>query len=224
MKLAQQKWWRFIIPGVMLYGLLVIFCWTTKWCDLPIPTTYLDVTKLLVSLVLGFMYSVSGLRELSNNFYHKRVNINIRDILVEPFLKTNPELEQIKWKELRHIFYQYVDHDKSLEKKSEIIRWNGVLWTSVADLRACSIIGVLCFSVSVICGYNLSSLAFDFGKAGYPITGLVIIFLLSFFFSSLITEKHRRLGREQCEYIILHYKDDLLKKLEAAVETKNERS
>lgn len=217
MSLTQQKWLRFIIPGVMLYGLLVIFCWTTKWCELAIPKTYEEISKLLAAILLGFIYAMSGLREISNGYYYKRVNINVKRTLIAPFIDQHPDLGRLTWANVRPIFYGFVDNDKSLEKQSEIIRWNGLLWTSVADLRACCIAGALLFSISIVCGYHVSKLGFDFGRAGYPLTGLLLLFLLSFRWSSQLTEQHRQLGREQCEHIILDKRNELLNKLQSAL-------
>jgi hypothetical protein len=217
MDLSEQKWLRFIIPGVMLYVLLVLLCWTTNWCMLTLPTSIAEISKLLASLAFGFLYAVSGLRELSNKFYHEKVRTSICDLLIEPFVKSDPALDRITWKKIKPIFYSFIDNDKSLEKQSKIIRWNGLLWTSAADLRACSVIGALVFGIAIVLGYHVNWLAFDFGRAGYAITGLLILYLSSFVWSSQLTEKHRRLGMEQCEYILIHRRNELSEMLNLAL-------
>jgi len=211
MGLETQKYLRLIIPGVFLYGLLVILCWTTSWCEIVVPQSWEEVSKLLACVVLGAIYSVTGLREISNKFFHLDVDQNITSLLTGPFREQMPALAKANWKEIRHIFYHFVDKDSTLQVKSSIIRFNGLLWTSVADLRVAAIIGVLIMSGSMICSSysNLTGLKFDEARAGIPILLLVLLFLATFPFSFSLTKKHKRLGNEQCEYILMHYASDL---------------
>jgi len=222
MTLDVQKYLRLILPGIFLYGLLVILCWTTNWCDLVLPQSWEELTKLLAAIVLGFLYSLTPLREISNNCFHLDVNQNISAALVRPFESEIPHSSHIGWNNLKHVFYYFVDKDESLKTKSSIIRFNGLLWTSAADLRVVSILGVLIFSASMICSHysNLvlpqpisSSLQFNEYRAGGPIFFLTLLFLATFYFSKTLTIKHKKLGDEQCEYILLHYKDELKEKI-----------
>jgi hypothetical protein len=145
MELKTQKYLRLILPGVFLYGLLVILCWTTKWCDLPIPRGWEEITKLLAAVVLGTIYTLTGFRDLSNRCYHLDINKNISSALVDPFREEIPNAGSLEWRDLRHVFYHFIDSDETLKTKSAIIRFNGLLWTSIADLRVVSILGVLIF-------------------------------------------------------------------------------
>ena len=130
MELTTQKYLRLILPGAFLYGLLVILCWTTKWCELAIPNSWEELSKLLAAIVLGAVYSMTPLRELSNGFYFLDVNQNITARLTSPFKEEIPSVDKIGWAEIRHIFYHFVDIDETLKVKSSIIRFNGLLWTS----------------------------------------------------------------------------------------------
>ena len=56
---------------------------------------------------------------------------------------------------------------------------------------------------------NLGVLKFDEYRAGIPIFLLSILFLLTFFFSRTTTNRHKQLGDEQCEYILIHYRSEL---------------
>jgi hypothetical protein len=214
MSLQTQKYLRLIIPGIFLYGLLVVFCWTTQWCTLAIPQTWEELSKLLAAVVLGALYNFTHLRELSNKFYHFDVNSNIVRILTRPFITEMPGVQRIAWQDFRSTFYNVVDHDESLKVKSEIIRFNGLLWTSVADLRVVTIIAVLIFSASMICSAYITPLRYPEYRAGIPIFLLSIIFLCTFWFSKITTDRHKVLGMEQCEYILEHHRDALKGKLE----------
>ncbi len=51
-------------------------------------------------------------------------------------------------------------------------------------------------------------------RAIVPILILIILFSLSFWFSRLATDRHKRLSDDQTDYIIFHYKDELKSGLE----------
>ncbi|GEM_PF-1834944 len=216
MGLETQKWLRLLIPGLFLYGLLVILCFTTEWCELAIPKTLEEASKLLAAIVLGAIYSVTGLRELSNKHYFFDVNENIRGNLIRPFVGQIVHVDAISWRDVRSVFYHFVDLDESLKIKSSIVRFNGLLWTSIADLRAICVIGILAFSSSVICSHYVTFgviSPFPEYRAGFPILALTILFLATFHFSQFVTQKHKQLGDEQCEYILNHFRDELRSKL-----------
>src|SRR5918996_5773438 len=180
MTLHTQKYLRLIIPGILLYGLLVVFCWTTDWCSLPIPAAWDEITKLLAAVVLGVIYHYTGLRELSNGFYHLAVNRSIVEKLTAPFANAIPNINTMTWQKFRPIFYYFVDHDQSLKVQSDIIRFNGLLWTSIADLRVVAIIAIILFASSIVCSEFLPLPGFPAYRAAIPIVLLTIVFLLTF--------------------------------------------
>ena len=213
MNLTTQKYLRIVLPGVFLYGFLVILCWTTKWCELDIPQKWEEVSKLLAAIVLGVMYSFTRLREMSNKFYYIDVNKNIIEKLTAPFEDKFASLDQLSWRDVRTIFYHFVDNDESLKVKSSIIRFNGLLWTSVADLRVVSIIGVIILSGSMICSQYFVVFKFNEILAGIPIFLLTTLFLATFPMSKILTERHKALGNQQCHHIMVYYNDELEKKI-----------
>ena len=213
MKSGQQIQFRFIVPGILLYGLLVVICWTTAWCSLPIPLGYEEIPKLFISGLLAFPYSALGLREMVNKCYYSKVNANLSDLLKRPFLNNYPELNDLHWDQIEPIFYRFIDNDNSLRIQSRTIRWNGFLWTSTADIRAICVLGLTFVVLASICGQFVESLSFDLSNATCALVGLIMVCVLTFPFSHLLTEKHCRLGEKQCNYIVVHYKDELLEKL-----------
>jgi hypothetical protein len=178
-----------------------------------------EATKLVAALVLGAIYSLTPLRELSNGIYHLDVNENISRRLTKPFEDLNPQFKALGWSKIRHIFYHFVDKDETLKVKSQIVRFNGLMWTSLADLRVVSVIGVLAFSASTVCSHyvglasGVTALTYDEYRAGIPIFLLTVLFLLTFYFSRRVTNRHKALGDEQCEYILTQYKSELRAKL-----------
>jgi hypothetical protein len=189
MSLSIQKYLRVLVPGLLLYGLLVIFCWTTQWCNLAIPQTWEEATKLLAAILLGVAYHFTGLRELSNRFYHFDINSNIVRTLTQPFAKQMPNVRQITWPQLPATFYKFVDHDETLKVKSKIIRFNGLLWTSIADLRVVSIVAILLLSASMVCSAHITIFKFAEYRAGLPILLLTVVFLCTFWLSKIATER-----------------------------------
>ena len=214
MSLHTQKYLRLLIPGILLYGLLVIFCWTTRWCNLPIPQTWEEITKLLVAVLLGVLYHFTGLREISNGCYYIDVTSNIVEKLTNPFAREIPLTRRLTWNDLRSTFYNFIDNDESLKVQSDIIRFNGLLWTSIADLRAVTIIAVLFFAGSMVCSSQIQHLKFPEYRAGLPISVLTVIFLSTFWFSRIATARHKDLSAGQCEHILEHHGAALKARLE----------
>jgi len=214
-ELTTQKYLRIILPGVFLYGLLVILCWTTTWCELAIPQSWEELTKLLAAIVLGIIYHLTGLREISNRSYHYDINKNISARLIAPFLGKIPDLGHLGWNDLRHLFYYFVDKDESLKVKSSLVRFNGLVWTSVADLRSVSLLGIAIFFLSIVCSHysEIRALKFNEARAYMPIFIISVMFLSTFILSQITTDRHRRLRNEQCDYILLHYRKELKTKL-----------
>jgi hypothetical protein len=168
---------RFFIPAGMLYFILVAICWYSYWCELAIPRTYEEITKTIGALILGFVYNVSYLRELSNKYYFRLVNSNLVRHLTAPF-QGDPNVPQgLTWGRVRHAFYHFIDKDKSLEHQKGLAYWNGALWTSSADLRAISAIACI-VTAGLMLGANLAGdTNFDSARA------LPISFSLPSFFS-----------------------------------------
>jgi hypothetical protein len=98
-----------------------------------------------------------------------------------------------------------VDNDASLEKQASRAYWNGLAWTSFADLRAISFAFMLIY---VVCYVILDSNIFLL----CTIISL-ILFVVSFVFSEISTRRHKEIGNEQIDYILVHYRQELAEKL-----------
>jgi hypothetical protein len=120
----------------MLYFVLAGICWYSHWCELAFPKQYEDVIKSILALALGYIYSISYLRETSNERYFEAVNKNLVDLLTRPFAGDPTVPKGLSWNQVRHVFYHFIDKDASLGHQKGLAYWNGALWTSSADLRA----------------------------------------------------------------------------------------
>lgn len=217
MGLETQKNLRFFIPGILIYALCSLICWATNWCELAFPTSYEEVTKATVTVAFGMLYLFTGLREFSNGPFHSRVNANIVDLLTRPFQQTIPTAARLPWKQIRIIFYHFVDTVPSLEKQSKIIRFNGLFWTSVADVRVIAYFGIAILAIAPIIALIVPALAFGGSHWIEALAVLWAIALGSFPISHLLTERHRRLGEDQCDVIVADHRKVLEEKLQAAV-------
>lgn len=209
MELVTLKSLRFITPGILLYGLLVILCFTTTWCELAMPKSIEEISKLIASILLGLLYSFLPFRKWSNSKFHIDVNDNIVARLTKPFLSENEKLAHLGWNDVKNIFYRHVDNDETLKMKSKLVMFNGYIWTSVADLRAVSVIGILIFALSALCSKYVGIGTFEETRVVVPIVLLLVLFVISIPASLLVTKRHTELSDEQCDFMLEHYEDEL---------------
>lgn len=217
MSLQNQKYLRMLIPGLLLYGVLILFCWTTDWCSFTIPQSWEEVSKLLVAMILGVLYNYTPARKIANKSFFDQINKQICTKLTSPFAETLPSALTLPWSKIRLIYYHFIDKDESLRVKSEIIRWNGLFWTSAADLRAVGVIALLLFSAALVCDFHNIHTDFESDRAGYPLLGITVLMLSSVFASKALTKRHLDLCDEQCDYILLHSREELKDLLQKSV-------
>jgi hypothetical protein len=169
-----------LVPGVMLFFALYPFAIaldpTLGWSEL-LKIDLRTGMYLLIVMTLGLAYNYLSLREVSNEKYHSEVNVNLRKQALRALPSEERVLDLYKWKDVRSIFYHFVDKDPSLEKQASRAYWNGLAWTSFADLRAISFIFMLIYT---LCGFFLDSRIF-------PLCGViaVVLFVASFVFSEI---------------------------------------
>jgi hypothetical protein len=216
MAITTLKWIRLIVPGVLLYLLAVLFCWTSTWCHLAIPDTYGAITGSITGVVLGAIYYALSLSKFANQDYFDRVGQNLVCQLTLPFIDDPDFPRDLTWRQVKHVFYPYVDNDKSLEHQKILAFWNGAFWTSAADLRMVSGIGVCFFALIMLAVNLIGGINFDNFKATWAILLLVVLFFLSIGLSELTTRKHIKIGTYQAKHIRLQYRDELRAKLIAA--------
>jgi hypothetical protein len=110
---------------------------------------------------------------------------------------------------LREIFFSIVDNDESLKTKAQLAYAKGYAWTTVADVRALSAI----FAALSWLYFAVVFLGAGFNNGFWAAILFVMLFLLTFPASKILTEKHVSIGNEQLEIIEHHHVADLQKKL-----------
>jgi len=158
---------RFFVPAGMLYFVLAGICWYSHWCELAFPKQYEDVIKSILALALGYIYSISYLRETSNERYFEAVNKNLVDLLTRPFAGDPTVPKGLSWNQVRHVFYRFIDRDASLGHQKGLAYWNGAFWTSSADLRAISCVACVITALLILGANVAGDTHFDSARATY---------------------------------------------------------
>ena len=213
MKFTALNLIRFSVPGVLLYVLLSSVCTVTHWCSLSLPEQWSELTKYTLSIVFSFFYAALPFRFWMNAIYFDAVNRNLVERLTDPFSHDPDVPRPLQWRHIRPIFYNLIDSDKSLSHQSLRAFASGALWTSAADLRAVALMGAIVFFVLSLFGGATAdlfpSLHFSVHRSVVAMGICVLLVLISFPISSLITQNHIAIGNEQVDFIFAHYRSKL---------------
>ncbi|MEM9434193.1 MAG: hypothetical protein AAGA12_09745 [Pseudomonadota bacterium] len=206
---TTQKYLRFLIPGMLGYFALYFVCQSCDFCSIGWPTNLDEVMKLTAVLLIAFFYDFLRLRNLSNALPLFRVNAGIMERLKNPFVLEDDRIMRIPWNKFKDVYYPIIDNDETLKVRSENIRFNGVLWSSAADLRAVAAVGllfILAFGLVNKIGWYRG-----FDEAELLKSGLIflVLFTVSFPISWVLTDKHRNLVLDQCDYMLLYKRGEL---------------
>ena len=163
----------------------------------------------VLALIVGSFFRSLKVRSLRNSGTHEEIRKNIERRLLEEGLSESKTVEEKKAvsKKLMHIFYHLIDNDESLKEKSKLVRDNGLIWTSTADV---AILG--CFYSWV---YFVMILIFGADDL-LVVAGLMIgtIGLISgVILHPLAVEEHINLGNEQIDFIVTNHKEELQKRI-----------
>ncbi|MCL6272239.1 hypothetical protein M3P05_20160 [Sansalvadorimonas sp. 2012CJ34-2] len=214
MELITLKRFRKIVPGVtfILFAIPLYIYITGNFLELDETLKMITGTgATVIAYIIGSVFSSLKFRGLINNEGHTRITNNIRSRLVDEGLTTQEEEETIKKlkssKKLMNIFYNFIDNDPSLKEKSKLVRDNGLMWTSTADV---ALIGYL-FSAIYFSLYFFLEYAPILYISG---TIIIIITLLSHMLIHPRTVKeHIRLGNDQIDFITTNHKKELQKRI-----------
>ena len=193
MSLDLLKLLRLLVPGFLVVaGWALLGKFTGDWkVDTPlIPETLGKTAPAIIVAVL--YYAFPRFRQWANRRNHDEVKADITEGLIDigggdaGSVKTD-------WKNIRPIFYRIVNSDQSLMTQSKRAMFNGLLWTSVADLKVISI------------GYAIVSTIYHFA---FDSQGALIGLALSAFIavatipiSWSLTKQHKEIGDKQLDII-----------------------
>ena len=212
--MTTLKVWRLLIPGILIV-VLSIFVIHENFNELSEFTKtlanfgFIDKILVAVAVVIGVVYYIWNIRGRLWNRYHKQVQDNIKNTLVNPFRHqfSSEQEDYLKdGRKLMNVFYHFIDNDKSLSEKSKRVRFNGLIWTSTVDFTIIAGVYSLIFWIKFGIQNNLYNLVMAIV--------LLALSLVSFRCIKLTTEKHISLSNEQLEIIRQSYKSQLKVKLD----------
>jgi hypothetical protein len=210
MEQTTLKYLRVLIPGMISY--LGFF---------PVAKFYLgklyDIGSLdfayvtIFSLVIGALYYQLNIQLLVIQFSRYFIGRNLLNKLTAIYGKpTNSHQRNFlkKNNKYMHVFYRLVDTDESLKKKATNVYFNGIFWTSSADLFLLS--GLFCVMYKWVFVQVENALLFS--KIFYI---LVVLSIYLHIFSLL---KHINLSNDQLGFIEIYKKAEVKKDFDAILQ------
>lgn len=203
MEVTTLKTLRLITPAILIligYGLLGYFSGLWSIPDIQIE----DARFSPIVLIIGFFYYVLGVQKKTNTEWQNKVSNNIITQLYECSGVSKPD-EEVKWSEVKDIFYGIIDKDPSLSKRSKIAYFNGYMWTSSADAFVISFIWML---VSFI------PFALKVGRSETAVICFFSLSILALLASKALTQRQIEIGNDQLRFICKDYQSDIKRGLE----------
>jgi len=189
---------RLLIPGIIT--ILIGYYYQSLLLAKPMKTVeFKDFSyPLIAAICIGVYFYLSNIRFLVTNYSHKKIDLNIKNHIIS--LYTGRLLDDDKQylyqkNRLKDIFYNIVDNDESLKNKSKNVYFNGLIWTSTADLFIISLFSSLTFIVSAFIFSNVKSELLFGGLF------LILVAMISLGLHVVAFFKHINLSNEQISYI-----------------------
>lgn len=213
MSMETLKTLRIIIPG-MMFLLVSLPLFFPEQLDTETILGFLGDVKGLAQItivaVLGSLYYVLDVREQVLRDYRRKTEDNIQTKLLgffEDDLVISNASEKLKEGELLFdVFYEIIDNDKSLTQRANIVRLNGLIWSSSADLAIISLLAADIYGIAYIFTHKQNFL--------YLLGVLIVVYLISrFLLLRLLTKKQIKLTQRQFDFIYAHHLDKLKEKL-----------
>ncbi len=217
MTLETLKTSRIVIPGIIV--LLMAMAFVANPFDpsaLAASITFFNgFFYLIITVIVGGLYHMTDLRWRVLAASHERIDNNIKRRLILPFendLKiARAKATLLRGRTLLDLFYYFIDRDESLKQRSKEVYFNGLFWSSLADIL------ILCGGGTVV--YIVAFLYSS--QLYYASVAIVLAFavLLAVLLLGPTERRHIEFGNAQIDYIILHYKSELHNKLLEAAQT-----
>ncbi|MCK0137377.1 hypothetical protein [Arenibacter sp. S6351L] len=194
MEQKTLKYLRVFIPGfVLLLGLYPIY---NHYYSEVLDIKGLHVMYIsFISLLLGAVYYQLNIQRLITNPSHYFITKNILDKLISAYGKevTKEQRKTLLYKEAyMTTFYKVIDNDESLKRKGENVKFNGIFWTSTADIAL--IFFVLYFIYK--CFFK------DIENVESIISFLLYTSIIAFVLHLISVKKHINLSNKQLDPIV----------------------
>lgn len=201
MEQTTLKYLRIFVPGIIFFlGFYPIFLhyfggiYEIKSLDF----SYLTI----ICILIGSIYYQTDIQRFITYFTLSSITTNILTKLLQTYKKalTEPQKAFIKNDDkFLHLFYKLIDNDESLKKKQNNVYFNGIFWTSTADL--------IIFSAFFCILYKF--VFFEVPRAKILSNIFFFMTLLASLLHILAVLKHLRLSNNQLSFIDVHKKQEV---------------
>ncbi len=199
---------RLLVPGILLFILIPPLFLKT----LDVPSFLKTFASLQVlsdsaaAIVLGSLYIILDIRRFAWRKPVNLINDNIKDFLLiacdqDPAVSAAAARLR-EGRTLMNVFYRFIDRDASLQEKAKRVRFNGLLWSSVADLITIAALGILAYLVA----FAVSQRTYQLALAGVLTLVLVIG---RFLLMPAVTQRHMQLSNDQLEFMRQNYRTEV---------------
>jgi hypothetical protein len=194
MEQKTLKYLRVFIPGfVLLLGLYPIY---DHFYSEVLDVKGLHVIYIsFISLLLGAVYYQLNIQRLITYPSHYFITKNILDKLISAYGKvvTKEQRKTLLYKDAyMTTFYKVIDNDESLKRKGENIKFNGIFWTSTADVALIFIVLYFIYKYFFQDIKNVESI----------ISFLLYTSIIAFLLHLISVKKHINLSNKQLNPIV----------------------
>ena len=206
---------RAAVPGTLiLLGLVPLYTYFTGTPLSEIsPTGWLITGAMaVVAYAVGMLYNVYCVRALFNRRSHERITENIKRRLLT-MGRTSPTNDEKREElmagtALMNTFYSLIDSTDSLKEKGKLVRENGLVWSSVADVV---VLGSLVASFYFPVWLFISYAPFLY----WAVLSVILALISGFLLHPKVEHRHIELSNEQLDFIESQLKDEVVKKVNA---------
>ena len=148
-----------------------------------------------ISILLGAIYYQLNIQRIITKPSHYFITKNILDKLIKSYGKevTDEQRKTLKYKDAyMTTFYKVIDNDESLKRKGDNVKFNGIFWTSTADVFLIFIVFYLLYKYAFKEVNNIDSIT----------SFLIYSSIISFVLHLISAKKHLNLSNKQLDPII----------------------
>ena len=215
MDLSTLKRMRVIVPGTtfVFFAIPTYIFFSPKVLEIDSALKFpLESYGAVLAFIIGTMFNTYEIRRFILKKSLHEIDENIQNKLLQEGLSTpqdtRKEEEIKKTKKLMVIFYNFIDTDESLKEKAKLVRENGLVLSSSADI---ALIGLFFSYVYLFLSwiYDINTL---FLFSGMAIGLIAIISWRLVHFKAL--KSHIKLGEDQIKIIAQNKKTELQLKVQ----------
>lgn len=210
MDLSTLKRMRVIVPGTtfVFFMMPVYIFFSPKVLEIDSALKFpLESYGAVLAFIVGTLFNTYDVRRLMLKRSLHKVDDNIQNKLLQEGLVAPQDIQKKeavkKSRKLMNVFYAFIDADESLKERAKLVRENGLVLTSSADV---ALIGLFFAYLYLFLSwlYDINTLFLFSGLA----IGLIAIISWGLVHSKAL-ESQIKLGNEQINFIVQNKKTEL---------------